>query len=424
MLIESLESRVHLSLSGDSNGDHRVDSLDFNIVALHYNAAAAGVAQGDFNADAKCNALDFNVLAGNFGQQEIHMDTWNGPNNDPWETDADWLDGTKPTASDGVTIPDTPWPANPVAPTTVLSLATVDADGTSRDLSNLSFGDGNLNGLNGLTVNAVSGSVSGESNQGALTIASLTGVGKDLDVVAGSVVVTSFAANADYTIGGSTPESGNLTINGGVTTSIVRFTGGSQGGSPGASIDNWHGTIVSNKVGATVCAVNLGGSTLAADATLVSQKDGVTVTNGTGGTFSRFTKLRASGLDNTESTVTDGVEKSHARSSTYHGTYNPAWGFLPNQVTIGNYSGNPIAISASGGNWSLTLPDDLDLGSNQAVTLSVDGDTALLIDTITVTAAASGPGSVFGRTVVPAGMESIVLPQAIRDADSDLIESL
>jgi hypothetical protein len=406
MLVESLESRVHFSLPGDANGDHRVDSLDFAI----------------------------NVLAGNFGRFEAMPLTENDylATSGNAENDGDYSLGHVPTALEKAVFDvvlggdiDTGFSS----PHTFGQLA-VDGGGDTFyagrfDL--ISTGDLALNNFGaGITNNfaAVSGSVTGEGNSGEFVIASLTGVGKDLDVVATGVVVTSFAANADYTIGGSTPESGNLTINGGATTSIVRFTGGSQGGSEGASINNWHGTIVSNKVGATACAVNLGSSTLPADATLVSQLDGVTVTDGTGGTFSRFTKLRASGLDNTESTVTDGVEKSHARGSTYHGTYNPAWGFLPNQVTIGNYSGNPIAISASGGNWSLTLPDDLDLGSNQAVTLSVDGDTALLIDTITVTAAASGPGSVFGRTVVPAGMESIVLPQAIRDADSDLIESL
>jgi hypothetical protein len=54
-------------MAGDANRDHAVNSLDFDAVALNFNAAGMNFGQGDFNYDGKVNALDFNVLASRFG---------------------------------------------------------------------------------------------------------------------------------------------------------------------------------------------------------------------------------------------------------------------------------------------------------------------------------------------------------------------
>jgi hypothetical protein len=54
-------------MAGDANRDHAVNSLDFDALALNFNAAGMNFGQGDFNYDGKVNALDFNVLASRFG---------------------------------------------------------------------------------------------------------------------------------------------------------------------------------------------------------------------------------------------------------------------------------------------------------------------------------------------------------------------
>lgn len=68
-----LESRWLLSSTrpfGDANSDAKVDSLDFNAVAVNFNCYGDAVGQidGDFNADKIVNALDFNALASNYGR--------------------------------------------------------------------------------------------------------------------------------------------------------------------------------------------------------------------------------------------------------------------------------------------------------------------------------------------------------------------
>src|SRR5207302_2658506 len=54
-------------LQGDANGDRRVNSLDFVLMALHFNQTGRTFGEGNFNYDANVNALDFNVLAAKFG---------------------------------------------------------------------------------------------------------------------------------------------------------------------------------------------------------------------------------------------------------------------------------------------------------------------------------------------------------------------
>ncbi len=55
-------------LGGDANLDGTVNTLDFNLLALHFSATGENWLQGDFNGDGRVNALDFNALAGNFGK--------------------------------------------------------------------------------------------------------------------------------------------------------------------------------------------------------------------------------------------------------------------------------------------------------------------------------------------------------------------
>jgi glucose/arabinose dehydrogenase len=56
-------------LRGDANNNGAVDSIDFSIVASHFNMASGATwTSGDFNNDGRVNALDFNYLANNYGQ--------------------------------------------------------------------------------------------------------------------------------------------------------------------------------------------------------------------------------------------------------------------------------------------------------------------------------------------------------------------
>jgi hypothetical protein len=55
----------------DANDDAQVNTLDFNMLASHFNQQTGATwASGDFNADGKVNALDFNTLATNFGMAD------------------------------------------------------------------------------------------------------------------------------------------------------------------------------------------------------------------------------------------------------------------------------------------------------------------------------------------------------------------
>ncbi|MEM6749557.1 MAG: dockerin type I domain-containing protein, partial [Planctomycetota bacterium] len=57
-----------LGLPGDADGDARVDLLDFDALAQHFNAVTGlGPARGDFNGDGAVDLLDFDILAQNFG---------------------------------------------------------------------------------------------------------------------------------------------------------------------------------------------------------------------------------------------------------------------------------------------------------------------------------------------------------------------
>jgi hypothetical protein len=55
--------------AGDANRDNKVDSADFNLLALNFGGTGKTWDQGDFNdsADGKVDSADFNLLALNFG---------------------------------------------------------------------------------------------------------------------------------------------------------------------------------------------------------------------------------------------------------------------------------------------------------------------------------------------------------------------
>ena len=55
------------TLSGDANLDGAVNTIDFNMLASHFNGTTGLWSDGDFNFDGTSNALDFNALAINFG---------------------------------------------------------------------------------------------------------------------------------------------------------------------------------------------------------------------------------------------------------------------------------------------------------------------------------------------------------------------
>jgi autotransporter-associated beta strand protein len=58
---------IRYTLSGDMNLDGMVNSTDFTMLAMNYNAINSTWSAGDVNYDGTVNALDFNSLASNYG---------------------------------------------------------------------------------------------------------------------------------------------------------------------------------------------------------------------------------------------------------------------------------------------------------------------------------------------------------------------
>lgn len=56
--------------AGDVNGDNRVDSVDFKLLAADYlNSSTQAGSLVDFNLDARVDSTDFDLLAGNYNQE-------------------------------------------------------------------------------------------------------------------------------------------------------------------------------------------------------------------------------------------------------------------------------------------------------------------------------------------------------------------
>jgi len=57
-------AQAHL---GDANLDQKIDALDLNLLAAHWQQPAGAFwSAGDFNGDGKVDALDLNLLAANW----------------------------------------------------------------------------------------------------------------------------------------------------------------------------------------------------------------------------------------------------------------------------------------------------------------------------------------------------------------------
>jgi hypothetical protein len=65
-VIECLNPLVYLdsTLTADFDGNHRVDTADFTVLAVNFNGTNKTHAQGDATGDTRVNAQDFNVLGG------------------------------------------------------------------------------------------------------------------------------------------------------------------------------------------------------------------------------------------------------------------------------------------------------------------------------------------------------------------------
>jgi len=67
--LSSGQIEVKYTLLGDANLDGKVNGIDFNLLATHFNQAVTdGWDEGDFNYDNKVNGIDFNLMAQNFNQ--------------------------------------------------------------------------------------------------------------------------------------------------------------------------------------------------------------------------------------------------------------------------------------------------------------------------------------------------------------------
>lgn len=60
---------VHVMLSGDANADHKVTTVDFNILAGNFSKRGRGFYEGDWSYDGIVDSVDFALLAGNYGRQ-------------------------------------------------------------------------------------------------------------------------------------------------------------------------------------------------------------------------------------------------------------------------------------------------------------------------------------------------------------------
>lgn len=419
--IEQLESRTHLSLPGDANQDGIVNSVDFAAVAVNYNQHPRTLAQGDFTGDALVNALDFNVLAANFGRVEpvSLTDTtyFGGGGSGGSVTDNNNWDNGIPDQTKNAIFNASAWadaPTGSLGTRTIGKLSIINGGGLNFgsggdvDLSGVTVdagdgtGDANVNNVSGWQVAGFKGNFTGTGNTGQIVITLKTGTGKTINNDASSIEIVALGtagAAASITIGASVP-SGGLNIDAiPNTASSITWSTTSQGGAPNFGVGNGsstdlHGTFISNKTSGA-CAVNAGGLTLPADATLTSQLNGVTVTNGTGGTFSNFTMLRTAGQQAKYAAVTGGVEHGHASGGTISGTYDGSFGFVPAEVYSDELADLLDSFACSGGTstsetWSAVLKNqgvNLSVGTN---TLSLRNDANFYIDTITVTAAGSG----------------------------------
>jgi hypothetical protein len=126
--------------------------------------------------------------------------------------------------------------------------------------------------------------LTGTGNSGTITITSKTGTGKTINN-SSPVIITALGTAgtaASFTVG---DDPFTLTVNAAAKSdSQITFNSTSQDGSPSLAGSNIGCNLVSNNGN-----VNLNGMTLLAAATLTSQLNGVTKTDGTGGTFSDFT---------------------------------------------------------------------------------------------------------------------------------------
>jgi fibronectin-binding autotransporter adhesin len=65
--VDSTSVLIRYTLSGDSNLDGTVNTLDFNLLAASFNNSGKLWQNGDYNFDGFVNGLDFNAIATNFG---------------------------------------------------------------------------------------------------------------------------------------------------------------------------------------------------------------------------------------------------------------------------------------------------------------------------------------------------------------------
>jgi hypothetical protein len=66
-LVDSTSLLVAFALSGDSNLDNKVNTLDFNVLSGGFGSGNAVWGQGDFNYDGSVDSIDFTRLIANYG---------------------------------------------------------------------------------------------------------------------------------------------------------------------------------------------------------------------------------------------------------------------------------------------------------------------------------------------------------------------
>jgi hypothetical protein len=69
--VDSSSLLIDYTLEGDANFDHKVNTLDFNLLSGNFGLASGDRwSRGDFNYDAAVNSLDFNALLANYGKTQ------------------------------------------------------------------------------------------------------------------------------------------------------------------------------------------------------------------------------------------------------------------------------------------------------------------------------------------------------------------
>lgn len=170
-------ARAQGTLAGDTNGDCRVDGVDYVVVFNHYGTpVSGGVTSGDFNGDGSVDGVDFVILFNNYGHT--------CPSGTPTRT---------PTPRPSITPTRTPTPT-PVGPTPTLPPITI-GNGiwiSKEEISRLPIAG--QSGCDSFCASAWNAIVSrADSSWGTPNLSDYAGLGHSQGIWAGAIAAAKFS---------------------------------------------------------------------------------------------------------------------------------------------------------------------------------------------------------------------------------------